>query len=70
WFIHAKNDTTVNYENTTAALAQRLRAAGNKEVHVSAFEDVHDTTGRFNDENGQPHQYDGHWSWTYFDNNE
>ena len=70
WFIHAKNDSTVNYENTTAALAQRLRAAGNKEVHVSAFEDVHDTTGRFNDENGNPHQYDGHWSWTYFDNNE
>lgn len=70
WFIHAKNDTTVNYENTTAALAQRLRAAGNKEVLVSAFEDVHDTTGRFTDENGQPHQYDGHWSWTYFDNNE
>lgn len=70
WFIHAKNDTTVNYENTTAALAQRLRADGNKEVLVSAFEDVHDTTGRFTDENGQPHQYDGHWSWTYFDNNE
>lgn len=70
WFIHAKNDNTVKYETTTEPLAARLRAAGNTQVHVSAFDDVHDTTGRFNDENGNPHQYDGHWSWTYFDNNE
>lgn len=70
WFIHAKNDSTVNYETTTKPLAERLRAAGNTQVHVSAFDDVHDTTGRFKDENGNPYQYDGHWSWTYFDNNE
>ena len=70
WFIHAKNDGTVNYEKTTAALAKRLRDAGNTQVHISAFDDVHDTTGRFKDENGDPYKYDGHWSWTYFDNNE
>ena len=29
-----------------------------------------DTTGRFSNEDGTPYQYDGHWSWTYFDNNE
>ncbi|MCB6567236.1 hypothetical protein LI169_19495, partial [Desulfovibrio desulfuricans] len=36
----------------------------------SIFDDVHDTTGRFSNEDGTPYQYDGHWSWTYFDNNE
>ena len=27
-------------------------------------------TGRFKGADGQPHQYMGHWSWIYFDNNE
>ena len=34
------------------------------------FDDVHDTTGRFFNEDGTPYQYNGHWSWIYFDNNE
>ena len=28
------------------------------------------TTGEFTDEDGNPYQYMGHWSWIYFDNNE
>ena len=48
----------------------RLLAAGANNIHVSVFDDVHDTTGRFSNEDGTPYQYDGHWSWTYFDNNE
>lgn len=69
WFIHALNDTTVKPERTTEPLVERLTAAG-AEVHTSLFDDVHDTTGRFTDENGDPYQYAGHWSWIYFDNNE
>ncbi|MDD8048627.1 MAG: prolyl oligopeptidase family serine peptidase [Thomasclavelia sp.] len=70
WFIHASNDPTVAYSTTTQALVTRLEAAGNTNVHTSIFADVHDTTGRFDDSNGDPYQYNGHWSWTYFDNNE
>ncbi len=72
WFTHCINDGTVNYKNTTEALIERLKAAGNENVHLSAFEDVHDTTGRFNDltEDGSDYVYDTHWSWVYFDNNE
>ena len=70
WFTYAKNDGTVNPGLCSEATIERLLAAGATNVHVSAFEDVHDTTGRFTDAEGNPYQYDGHWSWTYFDNNE
>ena len=70
WFTYAKNDGTVNPTLCSEATIERLLAAGAQNVHVSAFEDVHDTTGRFTDAEGNPYQYDGHWSWTYFDNNE
>ncbi len=69
WFTHAKNDTTVNYESSTETYAQKLIEMGNTQVHTTVWDDVHDTTGRFTDEYGNPYQYDGHWSWIYFDNN-
>ncbi|MFQ6793401.1 MAG: prolyl oligopeptidase family serine peptidase [Thomasclavelia sp.] len=70
WFTYAKNDDTVDPTKCAIPTIERLLKAGAKNVHVSAFEDVHDTTGRFVDEDGNPHQYSGHWSWIYFDNNE
>ena len=72
WFTHCVNDDTVNYAATSEALIERLQAAGNKNVHWSIFDDVHDTTGRFNDltEDGSDYVYATHWSWVYFDNNE
>lgn len=69
WFTHSKNDSTCKIAETTNPLVERLIAAG-AEVHTSIFDDVHDTTGRFTNDDGSPLQYDGHWSWTYFDNNE
>ena len=70
WFTYAKNDTTVDPTKCTEPTVERLLAAGAENVHVSAFDDVHDTTGRFFNEDGTPYSYQGHWSWTYFDNNE
>ena len=72
WFTHCVNDNTVNYASTSEALIERLQAAGNENVHWSIFDDVHDTTGRFNDltEDGSDYVYATHWSWVYFDNNE
>ena len=70
WFTYAKNDTTVDPTKCTEPTVERLLAAGAENVHVSAFDDVHDTTGRFFNEDGTPYTYQGHWSWTYFDNNE
>ncbi len=68
WFIHAKNDPVVN-KDSFLGVAYRLRSAG-AEVHISLFEDVHDTSGRYSDVYGGPYQYIGHWSWIWFFNNE
>lgn len=69
WFVYAKNDTTVIPEQFEIPTVERLKAMG-ADVHTSVFEDVHDTTGRFTSDDGQPYQYMGHWSWLYFFNNE
>ena len=68
WFIHAENDPVVDKDGFLD-VAYRLRNAG-AEIHISLFEDVHDTSGRYNDVNGGPYQYIGHWSWIWFFNNE
>ncbi|KYD11791.1 hypothetical protein B4119_2288 [Parageobacillus caldoxylosilyticus] len=48
----------------------RLIEAGAKNVHLSLFDDVHDTTGLYKNADGTPYQYNGHWSWIYVYNNE
>lgn len=70
WFTYARTDTSVDYTLCAEPTIARLRAAGAADVHVSVFDDVHDTTGRFFKEDGAPYEYNGHWSWVYFDNNE
>lgn len=70
YFVWSKNDTTVDpakYEDPTTA---RLQKANPVNLSISTTEDVHDTSGKYKDENGDPHQYSGHWSWIYFDNDE
>lgn len=68
WFVHAENDPVVDQEGFLD-VAHRLQDAG-AEVHISLFEDVHDTSGRYMDSDGEPYQYIGHWSWIWFFNNE
>ena len=51
-------------------MKKRLLAAGAKNVHVSAFDDVRDTSGEYKNEDGSAYEYNGHWSWIYWDNNE
>ena len=70
WFTHAANDTTVDPEKTILKTFKRLEDAGNKNVILSYFDDVHDTSGLYKGPDGQPHQYNGHWSWIYTLNNE
>ena len=70
WFTYAKNDGTVDPTLCVEPTVARLLAAGANNINVSVFDDVHDTTGRFFNEDGTPYQYNGHWSWIYFDNNE
>ena len=66
WFVHAKNDQTIKPEETTVPLVRRLlEARSGFETHFSYFDDVHDTSGEYLDDKGNPVQYCGHWSWIY-----
>lgn len=69
WFVYAKNDTVVNPEEYEIPTIERLQAIG-ANVRTSVFDDVHDTSGLYFGEDGLPYQYQGHWSWIYFFNNE
>ncbi|MDO4416376.1 MAG: hypothetical protein Q4C20_14995 [Erysipelotrichaceae bacterium] len=70
FFIWSSADTTVVPEDCSKTNVERLQAAGASDLHVFNPEKVTDTSGRFKDENGNAHEYAGHWSWIYFDNNE
>jgi len=69
WFIAAKNDTTLPPAINTIPTYNRYVEAGAANVHLSLFDDVHDMTGHYNNADGSPYQYPGHWSWIYVYNN-
>ena len=69
WFIAAKNDTTVPPKDYVVPTFERLKKIG-ADVHFSFFDDVHDTTGYYQKEDGKPYQYYGHWSWIYVYNDQ
>ena len=82
YFIWSEDDTTVNPEECELPTTKRIRKVkkaakkANKTLHISTTNMVVDTSGQYFavDEEGnvtdQPYQYNGHWSWIYFDNNE
>lgn len=64
WFVAAATDTTLPPKDYSIPTVQRLRNIG-AEVYFNYFTDVHDTTGLYFKDNGQPWEYAGHWSWIY-----
>lgn len=79
WFVHALNDPLVKYSNSTEKWIDLLTTADAAEVHTSLFDDMRDLTERFwldsdgkltLENTGTPYQYNGHWSWVNFDNND
>ncbi|MGN1181663.1 MAG: hypothetical protein ACI4SR_01560 [Faecalibacillus sp.] len=70
YFIYSKDDTTVDPTLHEIPTINRLKEMGASNLHVSTTDHVIDLSGLYDDENGNPHQYQGHWSWIYFDNND
>lgn len=70
WFTAAKTDTTVPVNKYVVPTYNRLIEAGAKDVQLSLFDKVVDTTGLYKKADGTPFEYDGHWSWIYVYNNE
>ncbi|WP_160680173.1 prolyl oligopeptidase family serine peptidase [Clostridium sp. C8-1-8] len=70
WFTAAKTDTTVPVNDYVVPTYNRLVKAGAKNVHLSLFDNVVDTTGIYKKADGSPYEYMGHWSWIYVYNNQ
>ncbi len=70
YFVYSKDDNVVDPTLHEIPTIKRLKNIGATDLHVSVTEHVIDTSGQYYDENHQPLQYMGHWSWIYFDNNE
>ncbi len=70
FFIWSKDDTTVIPETHEIPTVERLDAAGASDLHVFTSDNVVDLSGEYNDADGNQYQYNGHWSWIYFDNND
>lgn len=70
WFTCAKTDTTLPPAINTLPTYDRLVKAGDKNVYLSYFDNVVDTTGLYKKADGTPYEYNGHWSWTYVYNNQ
>ncbi|MDU5111707.1 MAG: prolyl oligopeptidase family serine peptidase, partial [Clostridium sp.] len=70
WFTYALGDELVDSYSTSIATAKRLKAIGNKNVKISEFEKVIDTSGLYKNEDGSPYEYNAHWSWIYAFNDE
>lgn len=70
WFVAAKTDNVVPPNEYAVPTYERLVHAGAKNVHLSLFDNVIDTSGLYKKADGTPYEYDGHWSWVYVYNNE
>lgn len=70
WFTYCMADQTVSPQINSEATIARLKQAGAENLHASVFEDVHDTTGNYLNEDGSAYIYNAHFSWIYVFNNE
>lgn len=70
WVIYAANDDTVDPKTNEETMNELFKNTDMKDYRVTVFDDVHDSSGEFKDEDGNPYQYNGHWSWIYVYNDE
>jgi predicted peptidase len=70
WFVAASTDKVLPPAINTVPTYERLIKAGAKNVYLSLFDKVIDTTGLYKNADGTPYEYNGHWSWIYVFNNE
>lgn len=70
WFVHSKNDPVVAPDDYVVPTYKRILAAGASDIHFTYYDKVIDSTGKYKDENGEPYEYIGHWTWVPMLNNE
>ncbi|MBX2822459.1 MAG: prolyl oligopeptidase family serine peptidase [Rhodothermaceae bacterium] len=67
WFIHSKDDTVTDPDQTVVPVYNKLKEVGAPNVHFTYYDHVVDITGFFG---GEGYHYPGHWSWIYGHANE
>jgi predicted peptidase len=70
WFTTAATDRTLPAPANTVGTYDRLVKAGDERVLLTYYRDIHDLSGKYFDEEGNPYEYNGHWSWIHVYNNE
>lgn len=79
WFTYSLNDESVRPEKCSLPTIARLKKAGSKNLHLSEFKKVIDTSGKYllnreagkdDSDYGLPYEYEGHASWIYLFNDE
>lgn len=70
WFVQSEDDQLVNHEENASSTVQRLRGYAARDVRYTLYASIFDHTGNINNEEGDPFQYDGHFSWIPVLNNE
>lgn len=70
FITYCENDDTLDPNQFSRPLIEKLKAANATNLHVFSPDDVHDTSGLYNGEDGKPYQYSTHWSWIYVFNGE
>ena len=69
WFTAAKTDTVVPIEEYVVPTYLRLKKIG-ADTHFTLWDKVLDQSGQYQNEDGSPYEYAGHWSWIPMLNNE
>jgi len=70
FITYCENDDTLDPNQFSRPLIEKLKAANATNLHVFSPDDVHDTSGLYKGEDGNPYQYSTHWSWIYVFNGE
>lgn len=70
WFTFALNDNVVSPKLNEIPLLLKLSSVEAKDLRISVFSSVKDTSGLYKNKDGEAYEYNGHWSWIYTLNNE
>lgn len=63
WFTHAANDPIVPIERFVLPTYERLIKAGGENIHLTMWDRIVDLYEGFQDEEGNPYEYLGHFAW-------
>lgn len=65
WMIHSDDDPIVPPFDTTLPVYEKIKNAGNDNIHLTYFDHMEDLSGMYKDAQGRPVRYFGHAVWVH-----